>query len=132
MSNSPLMKKLHIKPGHRILLINAPDGYLELLGPLPEGAEFVDKPGKDLDFVQLFVRSIADLNKLAPRAIKAVKYDGLLWIAYPKKSSKKIKSDISRDVGWDTVTKAGLDGVASIAIDDDWTAIRLRPVRRPE
>jgi len=52
-----------------------------------------------------------------------------LWISYPKRSSK-VETDITRDVGWDVVYKAGLEGVTQIAIDDTWSALRFRPADR--
>lgn len=51
--------------------------------------------------------------------------DALLWIAYPKKSGK-IRSDISRDNGWELVFAAGYEPVTQVAIDDDWSALRFR------
>jgi uncharacterized protein YndB with AHSA1/START domain len=125
MPPSALARKLHLKPGHHILLLNAPNGYAKELKPLPEGAALVDR-GKDLDCVQLFVENVKELNRDAARAIKAVKADGLLWICYPKGSSK-IKTDLSRDVGWDVVKKAGFEGVSLVAIDETWSAMRFRP-----
>ena len=81
------------------------------------------------DFVQVFVKSISELEKQAPVAIKAVKYDGLLWICYPKQSSG-IKTDINRDTGWSVVQQAGLRPVTQMAIDDTWSALRFRPGER--
>jgi hypothetical protein len=81
------------------------------------------------DFVQLFVRSIAELEELAPSALKSINFDGLLWFCYPKQSSK-IKTDINRDSGWNVVKQAGLRPVTQVAIDDTWSALRFRPVER--
>jgi hypothetical protein len=129
MADSSLVKKLGIKPGHKLLILNALDRYLKLLGALPEGVE-VKTDAKDakgaFDGVQLFVYSKADVDRLAPAAIKAVKAGGMVWIAYPKKSSK-IKTDINRDSGWDAVHKVGMEGIALISIDDTWSAMRFRP-----
>jgi len=129
MAETPLAKKLGIKPGHKLLILDAPSGYQELLGTLPERAEIFTtaQASTTYDLVQLFVRNVADLNTHAGAAISAVKPNGLLWISYPKKSGK-IKTDISRDVGWDAVRKAGWDGVTLIAIDETWSALRLRPL----
>ncbi|MGH3665245.1 MAG: hypothetical protein ACRDU8_03995 [Egibacteraceae bacterium] len=52
---------------------------------------------------------------------------GLLWPAYPKRSAK-VDTDLTRDVGWDAVTKAGWDGIAQVSVDDVWSAVRFRPV----
>jgi hypothetical protein len=126
MANSPLLKKLGVKPGYRLLVLNAPDGYLAQLTPLPEKAELATGGKGPFDVVQLFVKNKAQVDRDATKAIQAVKPRGLLWIAYPKKSSK-IETDISRDVGWETMKKADWEGVAIFAIDDTWSALRFRP-----
>ncbi len=129
METASLIKKLRIQPGQRLLILNIPEGYISTLGQLPEGVEVIDMPNGVFDFVQVFVKSISELEKQAPVAIKAVKYDGLLWICYPKQSSG-IKTDINRDTGWSVVQKAGLRPVTQVAIDDTWSALRFRPVER--
>ena len=129
METNPLIKKLRIQPGQRLLILNAPEGYLSNLGQLPDGVEVNDVPDGVFDFVQVFVKSITELEKQVPVAIKTVKYDGLLWICYPKQSSG-IKTDINRDTGWSVVQKAGLRPVTQVAIDDTWSALRFRPVER--
>jgi hypothetical protein len=126
MANSPLLKKIGVKPGHRLLVLNAPDGYLDQLTPLPEKAELATKGKGPFDVVQLFVKNKAQVDRDAAKAMQAVKPRGLLWIAYPKKSSK-IETDISRDVGWETMKKADWEGVAIVAIDETWSALRFRP-----
>lgn len=126
MTTSPLVKKLMIKPGQRIVVINPPPGYLEELGPLPEGVELASRPDGSFDFVHLFARNVKELNRLAPKAIRAVKRDGLLWISYPKGSSK-IQTDLTRDEGWDYVHQAGLEGVSQVSINEVWSAGRYRP-----
>ncbi|MBI2953530.1 MAG: hypothetical protein HYY30_04395 [Chloroflexi bacterium] len=126
MANSSLPKKLLIKPGQRIVIVNAPPGYLDGLGPLPEGVAPADEPDGTFDFVQLFVKNVAELDRLAPTAIGVARRDALLWICYPKRSSRVV-TDITRDVGWDSVKKAGLEPVSMVAIDDTWSALRFRP-----
>jgi len=129
VETNPLIKKLRIQPDQKLLILNAPEGYITTLGQLPEGVEVKDTPNGEFDFVQLFVRSISELEAHTPAAIKAVKYDGLLWFCYPKQSSG-IKTDINRDTGWSVVQKAGLRPVTQVAIDDTWSALRFRPVER--
>lgn len=127
MANSSLTKKLHIKPGQRITIINPPPGYLDELGKLLEGVERFDKLSGKFDFIHLFVKNIKELESFGPKALSALKYDGILWIFYPKKSSK-VETDISRDVGWATIRKNGLRPVAAVSIDDVWSALRFRPI----
>jgi len=72
------------------------------------------------------VRQAKDLARKGPKAIAAVKDGGLLWIAYPKKSSG-VSTDLTRDVGWKVIEDAGWGGVAQVAIDDTWSALRFKP-----
>jgi hypothetical protein len=129
METAKLIKKLRIQAGQRLLILNAPADYLATISPLPQGVEVHDTQDGEFDFVQLFVSSIAELEEYAPPAIKAVKYDGLLWICYPKQTSG-IKTDINRDTGWTVVQEAGLRPVMQVAIDETWSALRFRPVER--
>ncbi len=126
MAERPVADKLKVKPGQKLLILNAPDGYLQTLGTLSQGVEVKTSAGGTFDFVQVFVRSKADVDNSAKTALQALKPGGLLWFTYPKKSSK-IKTDISRDEGWDAVRKLGMEGIALIAIDDTWSAMRFRP-----
>jgi hypothetical protein len=126
-----LARKLRIKPGQRLLILNAPDGYVERLGPLPHDVRVVECAGdadgglSGFDAVHLFVRDRADIARLAPLALAAGAADAPVWICYPKRSSK-VATDLTRDVGWDLVTAAGFEGVAQVAVDDTWTATRFR------
>ena len=126
MAGPNLVGKLGIKPGHKLLIMNAPEGYRAILGALPEGTELDSNAGQGFDFVQLFVRNKADVEKLAPEAVRALKTGGLLWFSYPKKSSK-VETDISRDVGWEALTRAAMRPVTQVSIDDTWSALRFRP-----
>ncbi|NOU93323.1 hypothetical protein GC093_08845 [Paenibacillus sp. LMG 31456] len=123
--DAELLKKLRIQSGQRILLLNAPEGYRERLIPMPEHTSLDTQPEGTYDLVHLFVRSIAELEVHAPVALQAVKYNALLWITYPKKSSK-LKTDLSRDEGWKVISEAGYEGVALISIDETWSAMRFR------
>lgn len=129
MSGSSLAKKLLIKPDQRLLIINPPLNYPAKLAKLPAGVHLLKSDEGEADQVQLFVHNIAELNALAPQALGAIKYDGILWIIYPKKSSK-MKSDLSRDEGWEAVTGNGLTGIAMVSIDDTWSAMRFRPIEK--
>jgi hypothetical protein len=106
MANPLLIKKLLIKPGMRLAIHNAPLGYLEGLGPLPEGAQLPEEADGALDFVQLFIKNRDEYERLGAAALRAVKPDGLLWICYPKKSSG-VESDLDRDVVWKMLEPTG-------------------------
>ena len=126
MDPAALQKKLRIQPGLRMLVSNAPEGYVEALGTLPEGAEIETEVDGSFDWGQCFVRDVAELRHLDPQTRDAVEYDGLLWISYPKKSSK-ISTDISRDVAWEVMKEFGLRPVSQVSIDETWSALRFRP-----
>ena len=127
MSQSPLIRKLRIQPGQRLLILNPPQGYVESLQPLPEGTEIVaTTAGATVDFCHVFATNSAQLAELLPTALAACKYDGLLWVSYPKKSSK-VPSDLSRDVLWELPGETGLRPVTQVSIDQTWSALRYRP-----
>jgi len=123
-SATPLPKKLGIKENSRIAFVNAPDGFQNYLGPLPAGAEIVKRLTKPLDLVLLFVvaeRALArDFAKLADKL--ATK--GMIWIAWPKKSS-----GVATDLSFDNVQSIGLDAglvdVKICAIDDTWSGLKF-------
>ena len=126
MTTSALARKLLIKPGHRVVVMNAPAGYADLLMPLPEGAELADAPAEAVDVVQLFVRNSAQLERNGPAAMRAMKPDGLLWICYPK-GGRKAGTDLHRDILWELMGKqTGLVGVSLVAVDGKWSAMRFR------
>jgi hypothetical protein len=126
MPDPSLAKKLLIKPGYRIAIVNAPEGFIDTLGFLPEGVERADTLQGAFDLVLLFVRHTGELAQYGPAAIDAVKQNCILWIAY-QKISAKAGSDITRDNGWDVVNALGWDGVSLIAIDSAWSAMRFKP-----
>lgn len=126
MSPSPLAKKLQIKPGNRVLLLNAPDAAPAALEPLPDGAQIATAARGEFEVVLLFAHHAKDLERHAPRAIKALREGGALWMAYPKKSAK-VDTNLTRDIGWSAVEAAGFTGVAVVAIDATWSALRFRP-----
>jgi hypothetical protein len=71
--------------------------------------------------VHLFVTSSEELNRLRRTAMDAVEYDGLLWISYPKRSSK-VAMDLTRDVLWELMADIGLRPVTQISVDEVWSA----------
>jgi hypothetical protein len=129
MSDQPIStiaKKLQIKPGKTWVFYNAPENYLTLLEPLPEGTNAVFTISGEFDGIQLFTINSADLVIGLKDIAPLLKPDTILWITYPKKSSG-IKSDLEMMGSWDEPAKYGLTTVASAAIDETWTAIRLKP-----
>jgi hypothetical protein len=121
-----LAQKLQIKSG-KLIVINAPKGYAEQLAQnLPDLAVSTRAAGQ-AEAVLLFVNSLAEVDKLTPRAGKLVKPDGMLWLAYAKGTSK-VKTDVNRDRLWAAVQPIGWQPIRQIALDDVWSAMRFKPV----
>jgi hypothetical protein len=126
VSDSSLAKKLQIKSGFRVTILNAPQEYQQLLGELPSGAQLVTRVEPPLDFAQVFVKTNQELEAQVPAILKALKKDGLFWVSYPKGGSK-IKTDLNRDILWESMGRFRMVGVSLISIDGAWSAMRFRP-----
>lgn len=124
MSDKPISLRLQIKPGRSFCLINDPQGYLETIKPLPEGSKFVTA-GEKADVVQVFVTGMEDFKSRLPAAIDALVPGGILWMTYPKLSSK-LASDINRDTIWKYIVALGWQAVAMISVDETWSALRMK------
>jgi len=131
MPESGLAKKLKIKPGLRAGIINAPQGYRAELGTLPEGTELIEKLDGKFDWLQIFVMSRAELEALFPQVIGTLKPESLLWISFPKGTSK-IQTDLTRDTGWDVIRQVELKWINLVSVDETWSAFSLRPYRPGE
>jgi hypothetical protein len=131
MQENSLAKKMKLKSGQRIAILNAPKGYTKELSPLPSGVELVEQLQGKFDWVQVFVQNRNDLEKLAPRAVRALKPESLLWISFPKGASK-IQTDLTRDQGWDTLRQADLKWINLISINETWSAFSMRPFKPGE
>ena len=131
MAAKTLGEKMKLKAGQRIALISAPDGYLDELGPLPAGVEVAAALRGKFDWIQVFVKNQAEVDKLAPKAFAALKPESLLWLSFPKGSSK-IQTDLTRDKGWDVLHGMDLKWVNLIAVNPTWSAFALRPYKPGE
>lgn len=124
-----VFKKLNLKHQTEILVLNAPKSFeSELLNlasvVIHDNAETMDA----IDFVLVFVLTRDTVDTAVSELVSKIKSDVTLWFAYPKGTSKKYQSDISRDIGWDALGEIGFEGVRLVAIDEDWSALRFRRV----
>jgi hypothetical protein len=122
---------MKLKPGQRAALVGAPQGYRKELSPLPAGVGVVEQLQGQFDWVQVFVKNKAELDKLIPRLVRALKPESLLWISFPKGASK-IQTDLTRDQGWDALQQADLKWVNLISVNETWSAFALRPYKPGE
>ena len=123
-SGTPLAKKLGIKEGSRIALVNAPKDFRSALGELPDNVEFVSRPTKSLDMILFFVMServlARDFAKLAEKLVT----NGMIWIAWPKKSSG-VTTDLTEQRVQRIGLNAGLVDVKICAIDETWSGLKF-------
>jgi len=122
-SGTPLVKKIGIKPNHRLLLVNAPKDFSKTLGELPENVRTVAK-GKTFDVAIVFVTSAADLEKHLAATDTVMEQNGMVWIGWPKKSSG-VATDLVEDKIRAMALASGLVDVKVCAIDDTWSGLKL-------
>lgn len=131
MAENALVKKLKLKPGQRVAIVGALDGYLGELQPLPDGVDLSETLTGTFDWIQIFVRTKAELDGAIPKLVAALKPESLLWVSFPKGTSK-IQTDLTRDTGWDVLQSADLKWINLIAVDSTWSAFALRPYKPGE
>ncbi len=123
-SSTPLVKKLGIKANARILLVDAPAGFLEELGPLPLGISINRRPMKSMDVILLFVKTRSQLAKSFSKLAGNLAPAGMLWVAWPKKAS-----GVATDLSFDAVQKeglsAGLVDTKICAINEIWSGLKF-------
>ena len=131
MVESALAKKMKLRPEARAAIINAPTGYQRELTPLPEGVEIVEQLTGDFDWIQVFAITQAEFEEIGPGAIAALRPESMLWISFPKGSSK-VQTDLTRDKGWDSLRDVDLRWVNLVSVNEIWSAFALRPYRPGE
>jgi nucleoside-diphosphate-sugar epimerase len=127
-SGTPLAKKLGIKEGHVVGLVNEPDGFRPLLEPLPGGVELAAGVRSRRDIVVMFARKRSEVESKLAAMTKAIFPDGAIWIAWPKKAAAKqlgIDTDIVEDTVRAVALPTGLVDNKVCAIDDTWSGLRL-------
>ena len=123
-SGTPLAKKLGIKSGFRVKTTNAPPNYLALVEPVPDFVSFSRKFRREIDLWHLFTTRRAELAKHLGACQKQIKQDGMVWVSWPKKSSK-VPSEITEDTVREIALPLGLVDVKVCAVDDVWSGLKL-------
>lgn len=123
-SKTPLARKLGIKPGYKIWVINAPKDYQSFFEGWPKDVELLSSPEIHVEFIHIFAQTLKDLSFHLEAAKPKLKKDGLLWVSWPKKSSK-IPSEIDKFDVMRAGQAIGLVDVKVAAIDDDWSGHKL-------
>jgi hypothetical protein len=122
MSDKPVAERLQVKRGRRLAVVGATGAMNDVVG-----AKDARTDAADADVVLLFAKDRANLETKLPALLSQLRADAILWIAYPKLSSK-LAGDLNRNLIGAAAPAYGLDTVSQIAIDDVWSALRVRRV----
>jgi hypothetical protein len=112
--------KLQLKPGMTVALLSAPAGFDV---PLPEGGSVAPDAGA-ADATLAFAQDRDGLERLMAALQDSARAERLTWVAYPK--AGKLGTDLNRDTLREAVLPNGLDTVRQVALDDTWSAMRLK------
>jgi|SRR5450432_1659820 hypothetical protein len=123
-SGTPLIKKLGIKENFKIRIIHPPANYFDLLADLPANTRNVKDTTIKKNFIHYFPKDGKELYAMLPKLKGEIKPDGMIWVSWPKKSSK-IPSDITEDFIRNYAIKTGLVDIKVCAVDEIWSGLKL-------
>ena len=123
-SGTPLAKKLGIKDGFKIFIINEPDHYFSLFDDMPTDVDIIHNLKSKLDVIHYFVKEEEELRKNILLLKSSIEQNGMIWISWPKQSSK-VPTDITEDVIRNIALANGLVDVKVCAIDQVWSGLKL-------
>lgn len=124
-SGTPLIKKLGVKPGHKLIVVSAPQEYESWLGPLPQDATEVSLRTKSgIHFIHLFVKDRKSLSRDFVKLKSRMAKDGMMWISWPKQSSG-MKTDLDGNQVREYGLKNGLVDVKVCAVSDTWSGLKF-------
>lgn len=124
---TPLFQKLQLGNRDTVLILNAPKSFDGEWAKL-DGITVKRKvsPTLKVPFAMGFATTQADCDRVSSSLVQATDGDAIVWMAYPKGSSKKYRCEFNRDTGWTVLGAAGFEPVRIVAIDEDWSALRFR------
>ena len=123
-SGTPLVKKLGLTEGLVIFVSDPPSAYFDWISPLPKGLNVKQKLAGELDFIHLFVRQATVFQKEFLKTKKHLKKTGMLWVSWPKKSSK-VPTDLDENIIRDFGLLQGLVDVKVCAVDETWSGLKF-------
>jgi hypothetical protein len=122
--------KLNFKNQALVHVARAPDSFRPCFAELPAGVTVKEKldGARGVEFVLAFATLQSEVDEFAHWVAQATEGDAVVWVAYPKMSSKRYRCEFNRDTGWAALGEAGFEPVRMVAIDEDWSAMRFRRV----
>jgi hypothetical protein len=123
-----IFKKMNYKDQAQVFVINAPESFKKEMDEMKMLTAITTSlaGAKEVGFIVAFVTKQKEVDDIAKKVAPQIIGDGLLWLAYPKGTSKKYKCEFNRDTGWTELGKQGFEPVRMVAIDEDWSALRFR------
>ncbi len=123
-SETPLARKLGIKSGFNIWIVNQPEGYFDLFSDLPSDLTETADPKVKKDFIHYFTKSAAELERNIRQLKKELVSNGMIWISWPKKSAK-VETDLDGNVVREIGLKAGLVDIKVCAVNEIWSGLKF-------
>jgi hypothetical protein len=123
MSDKPVAERLQVKGERRLAVVGASAVVDNMIGVKKQRCGI-----SEADVILLFAADRGQLDSTLPNMLEKASKDAIIWIAYPKLTST-LAGDLSRNLIHALAAKSGLDTVSQIAIDDDWSAMRVKRVR---
>jgi hypothetical protein len=123
-SGTPLAKKLGIKKGFKVKIVNAPEDYFNLFSDLPMGLMKITDIEIKKDFIHYFVKSSSQLDKDIKQLKKEIVQNGIIWISWPKKAAK-VESDLNGNIVREIGLKNGLVDIKVCAVNEIWSGLKF-------
>jgi len=123
-SGTPLAKKLGIEPADKVFVHGAPRPYGQVVPLLPADVTLARKIDATTDLIHLFTAEQAELSRLLQAALTAMAPDAVIWVSWPKKSSK-VPTDITEDAIRAIALPLGLVDIKVCAVDETWSGLKL-------
>lgn len=124
---TPLFRKLNLTSQSVIHVLDAPASFMPELEALA-GVDVLKELRRPTGFVIAFAVTQAAVDAVSQLIASCAEGDAIVWMAYPKKTSRKYRCEFNRDSGWSVLGTAGYEAVRQVAIDADWSALRFRKV----
>ena len=123
-SSAPLAKKLGLKEGFVLRLINHPAHYFDMFTDWPQNVTVVNSGDVEKDFIHLFTADAKTLFAQLPVLKAELKQAGMIWVSWPKKASK-VRTDVTEDLIREVALRNGLVDVKVCAVDEVWSGLKL-------
>jgi hypothetical protein len=123
-SKRSLAEKLGVKAGQRIVILNPPENYAIALEDLPASVAILDLPAGPFDFIHFFTKNRRELEDRFPGLKRELTPSGMLWVSWPKGSSK-VPTDLNENIVRDIGMANGLVDVKVVSVDEVWSALKF-------